>query len=122
MTETNDFFAYLDAEIAAHIKRAGGGDPWALYLTRALWPYPSGAERQVMLKRIKLHCAEQGRALNESFEQTVQRTFNNHNSDRRGEPPKRPLFHCDRRLGSGLWALHHDNAKKWMVENKLQLD
>ncbi|WP_174275024.1 hypothetical protein [Sphingomonas bacterium] len=121
MAEDDDFLAQLDAEIVEQIKSSGGGDPWALYLIRALWPYPSGAERQDTLKGIEAQCAKVGRKLRPTFEQTVQRTFNNHNSDRCGHAPKHPLFHCVGGIGSGVWALHHDNAKVWMAKNGYEL-
>ena len=122
MLEQDEFFAQLEAEIAKHINGSGGSDPWALHLIRALWPYPKGAERQDTLKRIENSCSKNGRTLNRTFEQTVQRTFNNYNSDRKGQPPKHALFHCAGQLGSGIWALHYENAKKWMTENRLRLD
>lgn len=120
--DDDDFLAELDRKITAMIRGGGGSDPWALYLIRALWPYPSGTERQDTLQRIKERCAADGRKLQPSYEQTVQRTFNSHNSDRSGAPPKTPLFHCGGQPGSGLWALHHDNAKAWMTAQKLSLD
>ena len=117
----DDFLAELDREIAEHIKSAGGSDPWALYLIRALWPYPSGTERRDTLRLIEVWCAEAGRQLKPSYEQTVQRTFNSHNSDRNGPPPKHPLFHCGGKSGSGKWALHHEKAKDWMDAKRLSL-
>ena len=122
MAEDDDFLAQVLAEIDANTGNPHGSEPWTLYLIQALWPYPAGAERQDTLKRIRHRCIQNGRPLKPTFEQTVQRSFNHHNSDRGGKPPTHPLFHCGGRLGSGVWAVSHERARKWMVENRLKLN
>ena len=122
MAEDDDGLAQVLAEIDAKTPRHHGGEPWTLYLIQALWPYPAGAERQDTLKRIRSRCLENGRPLKPTFEQTVQRSFNNHNLDRGGEPPMYPLFHCGGRLGSGVWGVRHEYTRKWLAENRPRLN
>lgn len=95
--------------------------PLVLHLIRSLWNHLKGAKRQYILDCVKERCVDVGRVIPSTFDQTVQKAFNDHNSDRAGITPKQPLFHCGGKLGSGRWELHHDAAKAWMAKRGYDL-
>jgi hypothetical protein len=103
------------AEIEKQIERLGGG--WAAYLVRALWDHPTGLDRQRVIDAVLEEALTRGRPIPRSFENTIQATFQQHNSASnafRGSAHN-DIFEFVGDKGSGVWGLRRAQALAWMA-------
>ena len=116
MAADHDFLAELDREIT----QARRNGTWAAYIVRALLPRPDCTEKQDVLSNIRRDCEHRGRRAPRSFSDTVQASFEIHNSgsevfEKRGTKQDANLFFFAGAKGDGKWGLHTERANRWMT-------
>ena len=116
MSESHDFLAELDREIA-HESRHG---TWPAYIVRALLQRPDCTEKQDALKAIRSDCENRGRSVPRTFSDVVQAAFEAYNA---GSDVFKSddLFYFAGVKGDGKWGLHFDRAKAWMTKRGYEL-
>ena len=122
MSDEEDVFAELEREIAQATRHG----TWPAYIVRALWALPDCTEKQDALAAIKSDCERRKRAIPRTFSDTVQGSFEAHNSGsenfiRRRTPRNADLFFFAGVKGDGKWGLHVERAKAWMARNGYDL-
>jgi hypothetical protein len=122
MADDDDFLSELDRKIS-HAIRHG---TWPAYIVRALWRRPEGMQKQAVLNAIRADCTRRARTMPNTFSDTVQASFEKHNSgsevfSRRQTTSDADLFYFAGKKGDGEWGLHTDRAKSWMLAKGFEL-
>ncbi len=121
MADENDFLAELDNELTAAIEAHGG--TWAAFIVRALWDYPFGRERADVLLAVRADAGRRNKSIPESFEQTIQRSFENFNGQSSDfkRAPSDDIFCYPKGKNVGFWSLNRELASQWMKGHGLSV-
>ncbi|MEQ1936091.1 MAG: hypothetical protein ABL962_19730 [Fimbriimonadaceae bacterium] len=99
---------------------------WPAYIVRALLPHPDCTEKQDALAAIRRDCERRGRRMPRSYSDTVQASFEAHNSGSKVFAQRRTtrdadLFYFAGIKGDGKWGLHVGRAFAWMKKQGYDL-
>jgi hypothetical protein len=94
-------------------------NPYVLYLIAVLMPHKEGLERQHVISEIERRRRQNGLAIPDKLEQTVQSAFQGHSSQSAAFRGSADLFHWPKGKGSGIWAVYQDRATKWLAQHNL---
>ncbi|WP_234730215.1 hypothetical protein [Acidocella facilis] len=122
--ELDDFDEWLDRYLT-NIKLRQD-HPYVGDLIKVLRGYRMGRPRIRVLEILESQRKEAGLPMPNAFEESVQSSFNRHSSDskvfeRNKKENELPLFFSPGGKGSGKWAVHEDNALKWLKSHLISL-